>query len=165
MTRGAAAGAIVAGMIVRAGKRHDGIEQARFLETEKNGIGAKLGAETAFAEFVIRLAGVFLAIGIADFRFLAAAAFENAKDVSGLGSLPAEERIELGNHALGADFFGRGLGRSLDRLRFAATVVALAEARVFSGIAAVVVERCAPEHSSVGHHAGGDGAGFGGMTA
>src|SRR6266436_6851544 len=57
MTRGAATGAIVAGVIIRAGKRHDRVEQARFLETEKNGIGPKLGAETAFAEFVVRFPG------------------------------------------------------------------------------------------------------------
>ena len=165
MTRGAATGAIVAGVIVRAGKRHDRVEQARFLETEKNGIGPKLGAETAFAEFVVRFPGIFFAIGIADLGLLAAAPFENAQHVSGLGSFPAEERIELGNYALGANFFGRGPGRSLNRLRLAATIVALAEARVFSGIAAVVVQRCAPQHSGVSHHAGGNGAGFGGVTA
>src|SRR5256885_16511607 len=79
MTRGAATGAIVAGVIVRAGKRHDRVEQARFLETEKNGIGPKLGAETAFAEFVVRFPGIFFAIGIADFGLLAAAPFENAQ--------------------------------------------------------------------------------------
>src|ERR1700686_3464870 len=152
-------------MIVRAGKRHDGVEKSRLLEAEKNGVGAKLGAEAAFAKLVVRLAGIFFAIGIADFRFFAAAAFENAQDVSGLGSFPSEQRIEFGNHAPGAGFFGRGPGRSLNRLRFAATIVALAEARVFYGIAAVVVERCAPEHSGVGHHAGGDGARFEGVTA
>jgi len=46
---GAAAGAIVAGMIVRAGQRHDGVHKTRFLQTEKDGIGAKFGAETAVA--------------------------------------------------------------------------------------------------------------------
>jgi len=131
----------------------------------ENGIGAKLGAETAFTEFVIRLAGIFFAIGIADLCFLAAAAFENAEHIAGLGSFPAEERIEFGNHALGADFFRCGLGRSLDRLRFAVAIVALAEARVFSRIAAIVVERCAPEHSSVGHQAGGNCARLDGVTA
>ncbi len=54
------------------------------MEAQKNGIGAKFGPETAVAEFVVRLAGIFLAIGIADFRFLAAAAFENAKHIAGL---------------------------------------------------------------------------------
>ena len=165
MASRAATGAIVAGMIVRARKRHDGVEQARFLEAEKNGVGAQPGAEAAFAELVVRLAGIFFAIGIADFRLLAAATFENAQDVSGLGSFPSEQRIELGNHAPGAGFFGRGPGRSLNRLRFAATIVALAEVCVFCGIAAVVVERCAPEHPGVGHHAGSDGPGIGGVTA
>ena len=47
---GAAAGAIVAGMIVGAGQRHDRIEQARFLQAEENGIGAQFRAEAAVAE-------------------------------------------------------------------------------------------------------------------
>src|SRR5258706_420982 len=83
--------------------------------------------------------------GMAVFRFFAAAVCETAQDVSGLGSSPAEKRIEFGNHARGGGFFGRGHGRSLDRWRFPATMVALAKARVFSRVTAVVVERCAPE--------------------
>ena len=65
VARGAAAGAIVAGMIVGAGQRHDGIEKARFLQAKENGIGAEFGAKAAFAEFVIGLAGLFFSIGIA----------------------------------------------------------------------------------------------------
>lgn len=38
---GAAAGTIIAGMIIGAGQRKDGIEQASFLEAEEYGIGAK----------------------------------------------------------------------------------------------------------------------------
>jgi len=90
-----------------------GFEQARFLEAEKNGVGAKLGAETAFAEFVVRLAGIFFAIGIADLGFLAAAALESAEHIAGLGSFPAKKRIEFGNHVFGARFFGVGLGEVL----------------------------------------------------
>ena len=71
---GAAAGAIVTGMIVRTGKRHDGVEQACFLEAKKNGIGAQFGAETAFTKLVVRLAGIIFAIGITNFAFLAASA-------------------------------------------------------------------------------------------
>src|SRR6266568_576765 len=41
MASRAAAGAIVAGMVVGAGERHDGIEQACFLQPEKNRIGAQ----------------------------------------------------------------------------------------------------------------------------
>src|SRR5260370_39414744 len=164
MTRRASAAAIVARMIVRAGKRQDGVEQSRFLQAEKNGIGAQLSAEAAVAEFVVRFAGIFFAIGIANLRLLAPAAFEHAENVAGLRSFPAEEWVEFGNHTLGASLFGHWLGRSLDRLRHAIAVVAFSEARVFCGVAAIVVQRCAPEHTCMGHHAGGDGARLGLMT-
>src|SRR6266851_5858777 len=107
-------------MIVRTRKRQDGAEQ--------NGIGAQPGSEAAVAKFVVGLAWLIFAIGIANFGFLAAAAFEHAKDVARLRSFPAKKRIELRNHALGAGFFGRGLRRRLDRLRHAIAIVAFAEA-------------------------------------
>src|SRR5713101_8244853 len=59
---GAAAAAIVAGMIVRAGERHLRIHQTRLLQAQENGIGAELCAEAAVAEFVLGLAGIFFAI-------------------------------------------------------------------------------------------------------
>ena len=139
MTGATAAGAIVAGMIVGARKRHDRVEQACFLEAEKNRVGAQPGAQTAVTELVVRLARVFFTIGIADLGFLSTPAFEHTKDIAGLGRFPAEERIEFGYHAFGADFFGCGPGKGFDRLRFAATIVAFTEARVFHRIAAVVV--------------------------
>src|SRR5271168_2831004 len=103
-------------MIVGAGERHDGIEQARFLQAEENRVRAELGAEAAFAEFVVGLTGLLLAIGIADFGFFFAAAFEDTQDVSWLRNFPAEERVEFGEDALGAGFFGRGEWRGLDGL-------------------------------------------------
>ena len=53
VARRASAGAIIAGLVVRAGQRKQRIEQARFLQAEKNGIGAQLGAESALAELVV----------------------------------------------------------------------------------------------------------------
>ena len=49
VTRRTSAGAIIAGMIVGTRQRHHGIDEARFLQAEKNRIGAKLGAEAAVA--------------------------------------------------------------------------------------------------------------------
>src|SRR5260370_30010917 len=117
VTRRAAAAAIVARMIVGAWERHDRIEQARFLQAEKNGIRAQLSAEAAVTEFVVRPAGFFFAVGIADLGFLAAAAFEDAQDITRLRGFPAEERVEFGNHAFGSRFFRRRLGKRLDRSR------------------------------------------------
>src|SRR5713226_4344274 len=157
VTRRTPAAAIVAWMIVGARKRHDRIEQSRFLQPEENGIGTQSRSKAAVAEFIVRLAGIFFARGIADFGFLPSAAFKNAKHVARLRSLPAKERIKFGNHAFGAGFFRRGLWRRLDRLWPPIAIVAFPEARVFRRISAIVVQRRAPKHPRVRHHAGGNG--------
>ena len=43
--------------------------------------------------------------------------------------------------------------------------VAFAKVRVFVGKRTIIVQGRAPEEAGVGHHAGGDGPGFGGVTA
>ena len=96
VARRAAAGAIIAGLIVRARQRKQRIEQARFLQAEKNGIGAKLRAESARAEFVVGLARIVgRATGSPTSPFGPAAAFEHAQDVAGLRNLPALERRDF----------------------------------------------------------------------
>ena len=77
VARRAAAASKIAGLVIGTGKREKRIEKTRFLQTEKNGIRTKQGAETTFAQFIVGTAGFFLAIGISDFTFLPAAAFEN----------------------------------------------------------------------------------------
>src|SRR3989475_2828314 len=84
VTRGAPTGAIVAGMIVGARKRQDRVEQASFLQSEKNGICTQSVPKPAVAQLVVRLARIFFAMGIRDLGFLVAAAFEHAKNVAGL---------------------------------------------------------------------------------
>src|SRR5256885_8886903 len=54
------------------------------------------------------------------------------------------------SHVFGESLFGSRLWRRLDRLRQSVAVVAFAEPRIFCGIAAVVVQRGAPQHSCVG---------------
>src|SRR5260370_8193724 len=145
MTRRASAAAIVAGMIVRAGKRQDGVEQSRFLQAEENRIGAQLSAEAAVAELVVRFAGIFFAIGIANLRLFAPAAFEHAKDVAGLRSFPAKERIEVGNHAFRASLLEGRLWRCLDRLRQAVAIVSFPEPRVLAGTATLSCDPRSPQ--------------------
>src|SRR6266704_3348051 len=116
MTSRAAAAAVIAGVIVGAGKREHRIDQARFLQAKEHGIGSKPRPEATVAEFVVRLAGVLLAMGIAELRFSVAAAFENPKHVAGLRDFPAIQRIEFGHDALGTRFFGRRLWKGFDRL-------------------------------------------------
>ena len=89
MAGGAAALPIIARMVVGAGQRKNRIQQARFLQAEKYRIGAKLGAESAVAQFVVRPAGIFFRIRIADLGALSTAALENAQNVAGLLKLPS----------------------------------------------------------------------------
>ena len=153
VARGAATRAIVAGMIVGDGHRHDGIDEARFLETQENGIGAQLASKATVAQFVVGLAGRLVFFRIADFAFFLAAAFEDAENVAGLRNLPAEKWFELRKNTFGACFLWRWRGNGFERLRLTVAVVAFAEASVFGWVAAVVVERGAPQHSGVRHHA------------
>src|SRR5260370_3177040 len=85
---GAAAGSIIARMVVGAGQRKDRIEQAGFLQAEKNGIGSKLGAESALAELHVGGARIFTRIWIADLRALAAAPLEDAQHLARLPGCP-----------------------------------------------------------------------------
>src|SRR5713226_10029226 len=164
VARCAAARAIIAWMIVCPGERKNRIEQSRFLQAKKYRIRAQLGSKTAFTEFVIGLARLFFAIRIADLPFLAPSSLEDPQHIAGLRSFPAQERIELGKDSLGASFFRRWPRRGLDRLRLPVTIVAFAEPRVLCGIAAVVVQRGAPEESGVRHHARGNRASFSGVA-
>src|SRR5437773_10269316 len=106
MTRRAATPAVIAGMIVRAGKGQDRIEQACFLQAEKNRIRAKFRAEAAVTELVVRLAGIFRATRIADFCLLVVAAFGDAENIAGLRNFPTSEMFQPGNYALRACLLG-----------------------------------------------------------
>ena len=165
MTGGATAAAVVARMIVGARQRHYRIQQARFLQTEKYRIGAQFGAESAIAQLIVGPARIIFAIGIAEFGFFAPAAFKHAEDIAWLRDFPAVQRIQFGEDAFGARFFRKRRGIRFDGLRLAIAVVTFAEARVLRRVTAVVIEGGAPEHSGVRHHAGGDGAGLGGVAS
>ena len=91
----AAAVAIIARMIVGAGQRQDGIQQASLLQAEEDRIGAQFGAEAAIAQLHIGTAGVFFRIGNADLRALSPAPLEDAQNISGLRDFPAPQRIQM----------------------------------------------------------------------
>ncbi len=165
VARRASAGAIVARLIVRARQGKQRIEQASFLQPEKYRIGAEECAESARAELVVGFACVgCIARGLADFAFRAAAAFEHAQDVAGLRNFPTLQRRDLRQHALCSRLLDGRLWDRSNRLRRAVARVAFAESRVLVRIAAVVVERRAPEDASCRHHAGRDVAHFRGMA-
>src|SRR5207302_3060911 len=98
-------GAIIAGMIVRAGQRHHRVNETRLLQTKKDGIGAQLGAKATIAQLGVRLARLLVARWIPKFGFFLATAFEYAKYIAGLRNFPAIEWREFRQNAFRARLF------------------------------------------------------------
>ncbi len=114
MAGGAAAGAIVAGVVVGAEEIERRVEQPRSLQADKDRVGAVLACRGRGAR-AGRVAGPIPRVSRdADFRIEAAAALEDAQDVAGLGDLEAGQRIEERNDALLGDLI-----RSSAAARFA----------------------------------------------
>ena len=130
----AAAGAIVPGMIVGAEERERRVEQPGALETLEDRVRARERAVAAEAEPVVT-------------------PLEDAQHVARLRDLEPRQGHERREHALHARRLESRLRDGLEPLRAAVRRVALAEVRVFQGERTVVVQRCAPEHRAVGHHA------------
>src|ERR1700675_2038618 len=165
VTGAAAAGTVVARLIVRAGKREQRIEQARLLQTQEHRIGPQLSPEPALAEFDLRLPRIFLRIGITDLGPPPASTLEHPQDVTRLRDLPALKRIEIRQYAFLLDFFRRRSWERHESLRLPIDAVTLAKMRSLERIRAVVVKRCAPQHGAMRHHAGLHFSHFGRMAA
>src|SRR5207237_4712780 len=76
MTGGAAAIAIVARLIVGAGKRQQRIEQPCLLQSQEHGIGPQQRPKAAIAQLRIGTARILVARGVTDLAALAAATLE-----------------------------------------------------------------------------------------
>src|SRR5271169_3640952 len=105
---GAATGAVIAGVIIGAGKRKDGIEKAGLLEAEKDGIGAQSRAQAAITQFIVGLAWSFFEGWVSNFGFFPPTLFEDTQDVTGLGSFPAIQRHQFRQNALATRFLRCG---------------------------------------------------------
>ena len=153
MAARAAAGAVVAGMVVGTEEVERWVEQPRLCEADHDRVGAVFGAEAAVAQSRAGPAVLLEAFGVAHLRSEAAAAFEDPQDVAGLRSFEPGQRIEGRDHRLVVHLvFGRRRNR-LQPLADAVHAVAFAEAGSFVGDRSVVVEGGVPEHAAVGHHA------------
>src|SRR5579872_874638 len=148
----ASAGAVVSGLIIRSREREQRIQQPRFLQTQKGGIGAQQGSEAALTQFHVGLTWFLFEVWDSYLRLLFATTFENAQDVTGLRNFPALNRLKKGKHSLGASFFRRGRREGLQSLRRAIRRVALAEMRILERDGSIVIKRRAPQHGTVGHH-------------
>ncbi len=151
---GAAARAIVAGMIVGAEEIQRRIEQPRLLQADEHRIGAVLGAQAAVLSRVRGLPGSSSVSGMPTSaarsgrrarRFAAccpAARFRSA----------AADR-DTARRPCVAISSSRRRRHGLQPLRRAVHAVAFAEAGPFERHGAVVVEGRAPQHAAVRHHA------------
>src|SRR5262249_14759686 len=88
MTGGAAAGAIVARVVIGAQEIEGRVEEAGLLEADQAGVSAVLGPQAAVAEAGEDGPTVLVGpVGDADLRSEPAAALENAKDIARLADL------------------------------------------------------------------------------
>src|SRR5205814_2059835 len=123
------------------------------LQTEKNRISPVEGAEAAFRKPAQRFSRRFLRGRYAQLQLLFAAFLEDAQNVSGVAQIETRQGIEEGENAVKPGV-GRRYGSVVDQAqRRAIGAIALAEAVILQIKAAVIVERRAPEHRAVIHHA------------
>ncbi len=150
---GAAAGSIVAGMVVGPEEVERRVEQAGLLQADEDRVGAVAGPQSAGAQPGAGLAGVFKRVRNADLLRVAPATLEDPQDVPRLRHLEPRQRVEERHHGLP---FHLERGRRWDRLeplRGPVHAVAFAESRRLERDRAVIVQGRAPEHRAVGHHA------------
>ncbi len=127
--------------------------QPGLLQVEKHRVDAVERAQAAVGQPPRRMARLLLGIGNAQRKLLLAAFFENPQNVAGLAERKLRERVERRQDAMQPRVLGRD-GRGIDQAqRRAVRPVGLAVAVIFEGHRAVVVERRAPEHRAVVHHA------------
>src|SRR5580704_19446550 len=125
----AAAGAVIAGLIVRAGKRKQRIEEAGLLKSQEDRICAKLRSESPFAQLDRGLARVVVQVRISDFRSLSPATFKYAEHISRLRNLPALQGFERRQNSFLLDFL-QGRWRRCDQaLRLSVGPVAFPKMR------------------------------------
>src|SRR5262245_54266496 len=140
-------------MVVGAQKIECGIEKPRLEQADIHRVGAILRTQAPGAESSARLAGFLEPFRNTDFGAEAASPLEDSQQVSRLRDLEARQRIEVGQHALDSLLVFGGWRPGLNSLGRAVHAVAFAEPRPLEWKRAVVVQRSAPEHAAVRHHA------------
>ena len=98
MAAGAAAGAVVAGMVIGAEEVQRGVEQPRLGEADHDGVGAVFGAKAAVAQSRTWPAVLLESFGVTHLGSKTAAAFEDSQDVAGLRPFKPWQWIEGRDH-------------------------------------------------------------------
>ena len=153
MAAGAAARAVVAGMVVGAEEVERRIEEARLREAHEHRIGPVLRSQAPRSQPGPRPPRLLEALGVAGVGSEPPAALEDPQDVPRLHPLEPRQGIEIADHPLEVELLGRRRRHVLQPLADAVHAVALAVGGVLVGDRAVVVEGGVPEHAAVGHHA------------
>ena len=153
MAAGAAAGAIVARLVVGAEEVQRGIEEPRLVQAHEDWIRAVFGAQPAGAQSRSRSAILFESFGIADFGSEPSAALEEPQHVARLLPLEPRQWVEILHHRLVIDLVLRRRRNRLQALGDALVAVALPVRGPLVGDRTIVVERGIPEHATVRHHA------------
>jgi hypothetical protein len=161
----AAAGAKISWVIICAEEVECGVKESGFLEADEYGIGAVSGAKSTVAETRSWAAGFFETFGNSGVGYEAAAAFEDAEDISRLCDFESGEWIEVREDTFSRCFLGGWSGHGLESLGRAVHAVAFTISGPFVGDSAVVVEGGAPEHAAVCHHTFFDVECFGAVAA
>ncbi len=153
---GAAAGAVVSGVVVGSRQREHRVHEARLLGADDHGIGPVQRPDAPGREPLVGLAGLLEGIRKGDLELPPASALEDTEAIAGLRQLPAGEGEKERHLALVAHRLRRRLGNGLQHARLAVGSVALAHHRRLQGEHAVVVEGGLVEEGPVGHHALGN---------
>ena len=153
VARCAAAGPVIARVIVGAEKVQRRIEQPRLLQANEDRVGAVQRPQAAVAQTLPRLAVELQCFGNPDLGSKPAAPLEDAQDVSRLAVLEPRQRIEERQDSLLRGLFRSRGGNGLQPLRCPVHRIAFAIPRPLVGNSTVVIERRPPQHAAVSHHA------------
>src|SRR5262249_7930128 len=100
VTSGAAARAVVSGLIVCPERRQHRIKQPRLLQSEKDRVGPEQRAQTSRAEQILcRPPGTLFRVWQTDLSGLPTSSFKRPQYVAHLRYLPSRERIKKGQHS------------------------------------------------------------------
>ena len=152
MAGGTAAGAVVAGSVVRAEKAEQRIVQPRLLRAEKDGVGAVQGAQATGRQASVGFAGRLVEGRETERELIESAFLEDAEQVAGLAHVEALQRIEEWQDAVLFRLFGSWFEWVVELQRRAVRAIGLADDGVLHVDRAVVVSGGVPEHAAVVHH-------------
>ena len=143
-------------MIVRAHEVEQRIVQPRFLQIEEDRVNAIERPQATFGKAARRFSGRFEWIRVSKLVLFFAPALEDAEQVARLAEGKTRQRINERQNAVCLRHLRRHRNRTFQAQRHAVQSVSLAEAIILGRIRAIVVQRRAPEHRTVAHHAVAD---------